>query len=294
MGGPVTTTIRRDNGETASMCQWTGSERGLFLNRYFMSGNFEQSIDDYMAGWKTLLGERKKEQDEDGETELFPLFTLNTPFAKLAPYGYGLTVIDFKDKHIYTCQSYSEPGSFYLKEIITGLSNSKESPVWVDLINSERKCVGNISNPDQPLLSIKEAFGTKNISDLVKIITFLDDSMYEDAKKLLYPDGNTMPIPAFEFGNYVTVRYELPQSVGFNRTHFNTTYAGHKQLLQALTENGFILSDEDLAEWVDFCNAEFAESCDETDHLTEAIIRQEIYAIVNKPIPEKAAIPSYG
>lgn len=93
MGGTVSVTIRRENGQVTKLSARTGSYSALFFSKEFSSKEFDKAIDKYID----ILNQSEYYNECD--------YT--------APDGYGIVVIDFKLMKIYSHQSYDSPGIDY-------------------------------------------------------------------------------------------------------------------------------------------------------------------------------------
>ena len=86
MGGSVSVTVRKEDGTVVPMCRWTNP-----LPYWIKSKGFLTNPTKHM--------EKFIEYGKDS--------AYNYEGAKVAPTGYGLVVIDLKDKKILTHQDYT-------------------------------------------------------------------------------------------------------------------------------------------------------------------------------------------
>ena len=97
MGGSVAVTARRANGEILRMCRWTNPLPFFFQNMRFVGGD-ESHLDEYLEQWHDFVLRSQKDNKWDREAAAHD---------KLAPFEYGLVVIDYQTKKVLSLQGYS-------------------------------------------------------------------------------------------------------------------------------------------------------------------------------------------
>lgn len=97
MGGGVAVTARRANGEVVRMCRWTNPLPFFFQNMRFVGGD-ESHLDEYLGQWHDFVGGARRGEEIDREMAAHD---------KLAPFWYGLVVIDYQTRKVLSLQGYS-------------------------------------------------------------------------------------------------------------------------------------------------------------------------------------------
>ena len=97
MGGGIAVTARRANGEILRMCRWTNPLPFFFQNMRFVGGD-ESHLDEYLEQWHDFMRQAPEGDEMDREM---------VAHDKLAPYWYGLVVIDYQTKKVLSLQGYS-------------------------------------------------------------------------------------------------------------------------------------------------------------------------------------------
>jgi len=79
------------------MCRWTNPLPFFFQNMRFVEGD-ESHLDEYLGQWHDFVLQAPKGDDLDREM---------VAHNKLAPYWYGLVVIDYQTRKVLSLQGYS-------------------------------------------------------------------------------------------------------------------------------------------------------------------------------------------
>lgn len=172
MGGTVGVTLRRKDGSIEKMARRTGSYASMFFSKEFAENNIDEAIDNYIKTFKEM-----KEDYQKGEPYKFNMSPEYGWCNEMAPIDYGLVVIDFKDKIIYSMQEYDLPGTSYFGEFF---------------IQSEKHLSGNLiaENPEtKEKLRIFELLKCKPESLRDEIVLILNNDFdYKIAREYLIYD----------------------------------------------------------------------------------------------------------
>lgn len=278
MGGSVATTIRRENGEIIKMCRRTGSEAYLFLNQDFLAGNFDKTINEYLVTWQEMrddfLAQQKGEPAKFDYSEFYGAHTL------MAPEGYGLNVIDFKNKTIYTTQGYNHPGIYSIYDLNEGFTQPDEFAFWQDIIDSDLKCVAHDGRKSTSRrYTFLEYFGTNKNHQMAQLSRMLLNR--EPAKALAYLKNvigkDSAPFVEMETDNF-SLRIKLTEALGFTCHRFEESYDGFLSMFQKMASDGFEFDDADIEGWSAFMLDRYEE--DDDGHTSESI-HAALHAIIN-------------
>lgn len=106
MGGAVAVTIRHKDGEENRMCLWT-NVMPEFINNIRILRYNKKYINDFVYNqWQCDVD--KKEENKKNKKKAKISYYLKHPY--LAPYDYGLIVLDYVTKNILTMQNYTTFG----------------------------------------------------------------------------------------------------------------------------------------------------------------------------------------
>lgn len=92
MGGTMRFVVRDDAGTVKKFNAWTGVEIDLLHSKYFNEGKFQECLKNFGKIIRKYA---------DGERVITKDFS---------PLGYGIIVVDFKEKKIHSMQGYNAPG----------------------------------------------------------------------------------------------------------------------------------------------------------------------------------------
>lgn len=229
MGGTVAVTIRKKDGTIYKMARKTGSYTGMFFSEDFANGDFDKAIDSYIKIFTEM-----KEDYEKGEPYKFAMSPFYGWCNELAPFDYGLVVIDFKDNVIYSMQEYDLPGTTYLGDLF---------------IKSERYFSGNLivhdfnSGETSRLYKILNCDPNDTGDDLFKKVSTNDELMKRSSIYSLYDEK----LENFTLKNYDN---DLDSLVKF----FND-----------LKIAGFIFNDKEISLWLDYSKDLMIAALESTD-----------------------------
>lgn len=254
MGGTVAVTLRTENGEEHRMARWTNIFPAIVHNLDFLSGD--------LGYWNEIL-ERFYEMRKDWEESQmccdpesfdfkYPMSSCYGYWNCLAPEGYGLIVLDQKEKQILSMQGYTSFGDFITPSISMALD-------WDNI----RKIENGDEDLEQCLLRMKEKEEDNYAVDFYELqkegrivgIERLDN----DAKNIVLDRFNGDETLEEVFAPVITTkrsrfsRYVLDLSP-YEIVDFEEDSEGAIEFRKRILELGFILSDEEEKFWDEWIN----------------------------------------
>ena len=227
MGGAVAVTIRVDEETEYRMARWTN---GLpwFIIHPGLYGKSTTHLHEYLSPWLDMRSDYEANKDT-GDFK-HPMTGSYHPYYALAPYDYGLVVIDFVTDSILSCQGYCSIDTLYEASIKMHLHNT----FGVDFHEAAK--VYSQMVLDRRLYRQKLTFGKEGGVDIEKESLVRE----KDLPSLL---KNKMPRDVFRY------RYRVDLSP------FNVfVYEDHgseplREMRAKLLELGFRLTSEDESRW---------------------------------------------
>lgn len=104
MGGTVALTIRKSNGQILKMAAHTNTLKSIILNNSFLIES-ESSFNALLLPWKKHVADWKENKHNGNFDDIRTHWY--APHGKLAPYNYGLIVVDFINREILSAQNYT-------------------------------------------------------------------------------------------------------------------------------------------------------------------------------------------
>lgn len=214
MGGLVAVTIRRENGEIIKMARKTGSYTSLFMSKEFSEGDFDKAIDNYIATFMDMRADF-----QSGPPYKYQMTPHYGWCDQLAPADYGLVVIDFKDKKIYSMQDYDYPGTSY----------------FASLYASENEYITG--------QTLTESFSTHEVLPVYKLLKCPIDVSREELTKIV--KSHTIGTEYILYDKNINL---------FNRRYFEKTANNIIAYFLELKEAGFFFNVDEKTEWKEFCH----------------------------------------
>jgi len=103
MGGSVAVTLREPDGTDHRMCRWTNCLPYYVRNLKIVQKDPDH-INNFLRQWERMREDYLLHKDD--EQYEFPMTPAYAHYTLLAPYGYGLVVIDMQKERILDCQGY--------------------------------------------------------------------------------------------------------------------------------------------------------------------------------------------
>lgn len=115
MGGCVGVTILKNNGERINMNRWTNILPYFFRQASLYKGEEDKWLNEFLAEWKKMQKDYENNKDT-GQYEI-NMTDVYFPHDTFSPVEYGLVIVDFPNKKIYSSQSYTTLGKMYASSI---------------------------------------------------------------------------------------------------------------------------------------------------------------------------------
>lgn len=215
MGGRMSLTIRESDGKVHNFYAWTGIENEILHKQEFYDGKYKEAIKN--------LSKNIKEYS-DGEN-----FKNNGVF----PTGYGIIVIDLKNKKIHSHQGYNNPGALNIIDF--------RSPQMYDRQKIPFEHLDFYDENDKFIGSVKDVLGKDLDKD--KFIQIAFNKMVGD------PDLNYQD-KAYD----IRFIFLKPRAMkDFEVLHYNFDQGNSLlSLMETLKEEGFNITKEDKEKWEKF------------------------------------------
>lgn len=164
MGGIIAETIIKKDGTILKMARKTGAYNWMFFSKEFNEGNFDKAIENHVE-----IFNKMREDFLSGEPYEMPMSPVYGWCEETSPIDYGLVVIDFKNKKIYSMQEYDTPGYFHSSMLSNVVVLEKEEKENIDFLikNNLLEVLEDSSDEYKSLGDVKSFFG--NNVDLNKV-----------------------------------------------------------------------------------------------------------------------------
>lgn len=222
MGGYVSETIRKQNGDIIKMCRVTGSYNFMFFSKDFSNDKINEAIDEHVKTYFSLKENHKNK-------------------SYLAPEDYGIVVIDFKNKKIHSMQGYDKPSYQHFVNI-SMLNNSESHEIYDFLFKQNRLAIYTANN--DYLAGFNDFFGNDiSLSKFHQIIKNEFKIRYNNEDVLLEEDFNksffNLTIQPTSLKNFKYIKYE--ESID-----------GILSFITNLMNEGFKFTNKEKQMWINF------------------------------------------
>jgi hypothetical protein len=218
MGGTTRVILFDEKTEPISFLTFTGHENEIFFSKSFVNGDIEKAIKDFIPSEKEL-----------------------DPTLILAPEDYGLTLIDFPEKKLFSLTHYDRPGTLSIMSYEMKLSSN---PYFHYLTEGDFLQVH--SKKDNTQYSIKDFFGTNDVALIRQYINVVDIQKQST--------GAIQSMTENSFFDY----YIQPKTLDLKCSHYKST----SELFIDLYNQNYPLLENHLSLWYEYLD--FHEE-DETD-----------------------------
>ena len=238
MGGAVRVVIRKEDSEVLSFVSWTNSIAHVLKSPEFLSGDLS-GIVEHMDYYAKLQEDYKKNKDSGNFEERNTFIYGKYKFDEIFPVEYGIIVVDFKDKKIYSCQDYTNLESHYAAFM---RSNDGEPSF---LHHSEKEVKELIHMADLNLFHSASVYFDDDWHE-IEFSPELDYiSIIKTVNKAL--DGKDCGYN-IDRNNLISFNLNIKSSFKVEK------YTNTNQLLNDIQSAGFVISEKDLMEWESFGN----------------------------------------
>lgn len=273
MGGSVAVILRDHQGNVTPMRRWTNVMPFYFklATLYSNDETLEKEwISSFLQDYLLMKDDYEKNKN-NGQFE-FEMTSTYFPYDTSAPYSYGLIVVDFLKKRIYSNQSYCSLEYLYFYNLKFDISNNEE------LNNFE--LAYNLKIFDTIIIDMEDKHFSYNFDNLSfneyleflfeindKKPVFSNNKFYELNKLSKYDKENLKYL--------CKIKINSPWIVSEN----GTSIKDFLKLKQSLTKDGFIFTNEDNNKWIEYLNLDF----DRLNHLNSDDIEiQNLTQIINE------------
>ena len=127
MGGTVAVILRDHQGKVTPMLRWTNI-MPYFFRQFNLFSNDVKLEKNWIKNFMKEHDKMKKDYEKNKDTSNFEFDMTDTyfPYDTLAPYSYGLIVVDFLRKKLYTNQNYCSLEYLYPYNLKFDISNTSE------------------------------------------------------------------------------------------------------------------------------------------------------------------------
>jgi hypothetical protein len=227
MGGTTRVVIINENEEPLSFVTWTGSENEFFFSEKFIKGQIAEGI---------------KEMLETAQQ-------FSTPEAfTLSPEGYGLSVIDFKNKKLFIKTDYDSPSRLSLTSYslrLDGTYNYAQEKFLNLTQNNQLQIVNAIT---KKIFSLNDFFGTMDVKEIIELLQNVDKR--KTIPSVINP--NTSSENLFEY-------YINPINFDFQYQQYDNTF----ELFKALYSQNYPINEKDIDAWDEYINIREEEESEE-------------------------------
>lgn len=240
MSGPVSFTIRTTDKTEHRMCRSTRCLPWAITNQ-FMIEKSPVHIEQATFNWYDMLADY--ELNKSTGKYKYNMTNVYLPGVGLAPYSYGLVVVDMVNDVILTAQNYTSVGKFY-KDFSSSVyySLSDDNLSDEDIIEILKNAVDS-SGP-----SMEEddmvAFARLWFNGKVK------HESYWNSKGIELVDASTLSLVDIvnrrDFKRYNTFTIDMSP---FVIEKFENTVEDYTKMLKRVDELGFVLSDDEEKTW---------------------------------------------
>lgn len=239
MGGAVRVVIRKEDSEVLSFVSWTNSIAPVLKSPEFLSGDLAGIVEhmDYYAKLQEDYAKNKDSGDfEDLNTSIYGKYKFDETF----PVEYGIIVVDFKDKKIYSCQDYTNLTSQYA----AFLRSSDGEPSL--LPHSSRDVKMLIHMADLNLFHSASVY----FNDDWHEVEFSPKRDYVSIIKTVNKALDGTDCGGFNIDGNNLINFNLNIKSSFQVEKYKNT----NQLLNDMQIAGFVISENDLPLWESFGN----------------------------------------
>jgi hypothetical protein len=250
MGGNLAITIREPNGKEHRMNRWT-NPLPFFVNNVRLCDKDPDYLADYLKSWYNMLADWEKSEHGSLKCEL-PMTACYAPYPFLAPFSYGLVVIDMMKHVILDLNGYSELGTLH------------DGGVRTELQHPASHGLGPKDVPCENLKEFAERGQVVSFNQYKKKPLDWRGKTFEEIKAFILDPAN-----ANKFGKIV-----LDMSP-FKVERFEESPEGALKLRERVLELGFKLSKKEEKLWANWRNEDFGTPIKLTAYVADSDMRMK-------------------
>lgn len=238
MGGNVGMIIRKENGEQIAMSRWTNLMPHWFKDIRLYRGQTQQWYDDFSKEW--LLMKNDYEQHKDSKNYALPMTSVYFPHVTASPDEYGIIVVDFQHKKIYSSQDYCNIGSLSFYHMWSRRQDEQDIEALQQYYEQDMlKSIQYYCSENQKTLTLD--ISSLSFMDVVQLLKESADSRIEHFSHPLLATLNK------EDFNFYDTCFIINSEWSFV-TYYDRSQ-GILKIKQSLDQDGFIFTPEDNAAW---------------------------------------------
>lgn len=217
MGGTLSEVIRKTDGTIVKRERGTGAYNKIFISEDFNNNAQEKAIEDHLE-----------------------LIVVPEDIYPLAPFAYGLVVIDMLNKKIHSLQGYDTPGIYNIISISQFLWVPQISKKYDDLLKQNKFMVYENGTL---LGDCHEVFG--------------NDISFEKINKMVKLDNNPLKkllktIKLIKNEHILFIDFKPKSLLDFEIIKYEESTSGILELAKNLKKDGFSFDERDKKAWLDF------------------------------------------
>jgi hypothetical protein len=242
MGGNVGIIVKKPNGEQVGMDRWTNIMPYFFKQINLYLGNFDTWYSEFSEQWLEMKADYEKNKDT-GKFEL-NMTSVYFPCNTQSPSEYGIIVVDFPNKHIYSSQDYCNIGSLAFYNIWNRWEDNSENE---ELLRQyfNHNMISKMSYYDRTTHEPKILdISTLNVDDVFQLLNEMSDQKIEKYSHPLFQSFEKEELDVY------SCRFLIDSDWQF--TVYNDRSIGILKVKQELDQNGFVFSLEDNKAWKDY------------------------------------------
>jgi hypothetical protein len=243
MGGILTWVLRKADGETHVMRRFTNTMPGQVKTADFLRGD-KHAVNDAVQFWLNYKADWQRHHQEGAAFEYASSRYLTPYPAPLAPHDYGIIVTDFATGTFLSAQGYSRLDSMLDQKLAFELDPDEDNVAALQELREVGLISGHrIRKPREALTALAcSTFEDAHLDDEGQLI-FPNSIPYDDLERFCATHRRAHPSI-----NWISAQIEVP-GLTIKTFEDGTPSA---DVLAAIQDLGFTLSDQDLEAWAEY------------------------------------------
>ena len=279
MGGNVGIIVKKPNGEQVGMDRWTNIMPYFFKQADLYLGNFDKWFEEFSEEWLKMKADYEKHKDT-GKYEL-NMTSVYFPCDTQSPSEYGIIVVDFPNKKIYSSQDYCNIGSLAFYNIWSRWENNSENE---ELLRQyfKHNMISKISYYDREDRTRKIVdISSLKIEDVFQLLNEMSNSKIQSFSNPLFQSLNKEDLDIYSCSFLIDSDWQF--------STYHDRSVGILKVKKELDQNGFIFSEQDNQAWKDYVSRCW-EDCSE-EEFAENENYQEFIKLFQEVFDEPFLLP---
>ena len=289
MGGTVAVILKDHDGVITPMRRWTNIMPSYFSNLKLFSDDINLEKE-WIASFLEIHNILSQDYEKNKDTGNFENNMTDTyfPWNVSAPYSYGLIVVDFVKKQIYSVQNYCRLANISAHQLLGSISSDLDATIENFDLGIKYKLFNHlVSNNSGTKIDLSDV----TTNDLLELFSDMENrnSAFMNPKFFALNNEDKQMI-AFSVDIILNTKWKVVENF------HEDTAIDICLLKQALVKEGFIFTDEDNKMWLehleypienfqDTCNSQHTQEqiyslLDETKLLTKLLKEEFNYDLV--------------